>query len=72
MLALRLPKETTERLDSWCVGTGMSRSEAIRLMIQFGLTANPAVLREAIGPTGVKCCPWRCPEPDFVLSPRSL
>ena len=49
MLALRLPKETTERLDSWCVRTGMSRSEAIRLMIQFGLTANPAVLREAIG-----------------------
>jgi hypothetical protein len=37
VITMRLPAKIIERLDQWCVGTGMSRSEAIRIMIEWGL-----------------------------------
>ena len=45
VLALRLPKEVTKRIDHWCVGTGMSRSEAIRLMVECGLMTDHTALQ---------------------------
>jgi metal-responsive CopG/Arc/MetJ family transcriptional regulator len=38
---MRIPKALVKELDAWCVGTGMSRSEAIRHMIEDGLKKKP-------------------------------
>jgi predicted DNA-binding protein len=37
MIGLRLPPDTTARVDAFAVGLGVSRSEAIRRLIEIGL-----------------------------------
>lgn len=38
MIGLRLPKRATARLDKWAKAGGYTRSEAIRVLIERGLT----------------------------------
>jgi metal-responsive CopG/Arc/MetJ family transcriptional regulator len=37
LVALRLPPDLIARLDEWAVGAAISRSEAMRRLIELGL-----------------------------------
>jgi len=41
VFALRAPKKLIESVDKWCDGSRMSRSGAIRWMIERGLKEKP-------------------------------
>jgi hypothetical protein len=41
-LTIRLSRKTVSQIESWCVGTGLSRSQAIRRWIERGLRTKPA------------------------------
>ena len=49
MIALRVPKATVKALDTWAEGKGLTRSEAIRGMIERELGLVPSGLEKIFG-----------------------
>ena len=45
-VALRLPKELLRRVDAWAASNGVQRSEAIRRLIEGGLSGKRARQRQ--------------------------
>ena len=65
LVALRVPKAVIERLDEWSTEAGISRSEAIRHMIEDGLKK---VRKPSKGPAGAIIFRAR---PQFQAPPKS-